>query len=104
MLILTTKEFEQLYQKPFKTAKKGLWTVHYILGTPAPKIGLSVSKRVFKRAVKRNKTKRNLKEWLRKEPIPNGSYNIILNQPLNFKPESLLLAKTQLLSLIQGLK
>lgn len=104
MDILTTKEFIKFYQRSFKTAKKGPWTVHYTLGSSDTKVGLSVSKKVFKRAIKRNKTKRHLKEWLRQEPLKLGAFNIILNQPLDLTPEALGVAKTQLLTLLQGLK
>jgi ribonuclease P protein component len=104
MVILTTSEFTKFYQTTYKVAKKGPWLVHYTLGTPEAKIGLSVSKKVFKRAVKRNKTKRYLKEWLRHEVIPQGNYNIILNKSLDFTPVELLKVKSELLALLQGLK
>lgn len=104
MLILTTKEFVKFYAGTFKTAKKGPWTVHYTLGTDEAKVGLSVSKKVFKRAVKRNKTKRQLKAWLQSEALKEGSYNIILTQSLAFTPEALAAAKSQLLGLLHSLK
>ena len=104
MLILTTKEFIKFYQGTFKTAKLGPWTVHYTLGSPETKVGLSVSKRVFKRAVKRNKVKRYLKVWLSLEPLKAGQYNIILTKALDFTPAALTTAQSQLLTLLRGLK
>ncbi len=48
-----------------KILKRGCFTF-YLMGDGAPRLGIAVSRKVYKRAVDRNRVKRVIREWYRK--------------------------------------
>ena len=61
-----------------RSVRRGPYIVYYKTSDSRPRLGLSVSKRVIKRACDRNRVKRCLREFFRihKEEIKNGDWII----------------------------
>lgn len=103
MKTLTTKDFTKFYQGSFKKRSLGPWLVHYREASLEAKVGLSVSTKVYKRAVKRNKIKRLLRIWLKEAELANLELNIILTKSLILQEKELLTAKKELFQLLKNL-
>ncbi|MAS30626.1 MAG: ribonuclease P protein component [Flavobacteriaceae bacterium] len=80
------KKIETLFEKGFLLKEKNILLKGYCFGEEESFFGVSVSKRLFKSAVDRNRIKRQLRSVVRKSPavaeIKKGfSFFIIYNTP-----------------------
>lgn len=100
-IIKKNKEFEVIIKNK-KKVSNNYFSIYYIKSIKN-KYGISVSKKYFKTAVLRNKIKRQLKDIIDKNDIPNGyEYVIIVKESLiflNYQEK-----KYELLSLLNKIK
>lgn len=104
MDILTTKEFKTFYQGSFKKTSQGALLAHYKVLTGSGKVGISVPKKLYKQAYKRNKLKRVIREWFKESKVENLEINIIITKSLILQDKALDELKTQLFQLLKQIK
>lgn len=79
---LTTKEFQEVFQKG-KRVSSPLFLVSF-LETDKTKVAVSIPKKVYKRAVDRNYSKRIIFDCLKnQQPLPSFGFVVVLRKKLD---------------------
>jgi len=76
--LLKADEYQVVYKKGAWTANREIVANFNRHEMPFSRLGITVSKKVSKRAVDRNRIKRQFREWFRKKNLQNYSIDMIL--------------------------
>jgi ribonuclease P protein component len=102
MKILSTKQFQDFYKNSYKKRSSNYFLLHFSLSSQA-EVGLSIPKKIYKQAVKRNKIKRILKPFLKDLNLPSLRINIILTKAIDLKDKDINHLKADLKTLIASI-
>ena len=101
------KEFSEVFRKGKSFASRNLVMKHESAGSDAVKVGFSVGLKFSKKAVKRNKVKRWLREAARTNLLgikPGSKIIFILNPKVDFSTLNLALLRKEMKDLLQKSK
>jgi len=76
--LLKPSEFQNIYKSGQWVANRELVVNFKPKNTQLPKLGITVSKKVSKRAVDRNRIKRQIREWFRKNKSTYATFDLII--------------------------
>jgi len=81
--LLKASEYQFVYQQGDWVSNRELVANFYQHNTSVSKLGITVSKKVSKLAVDRNRIKRQIREWFRKKDLQKLSIHLIVTAKPN---------------------